>query len=257
MKVLKVLGMSVVGLCVASCACEREEPAQNQEPSKEEPETPLPRVQPDGGPGVGTPTQDMAGNFEGRAHVVLKRPEGEVDLTLISKDQRSRLQVNDSKHPERRLDLVFDDDQAAVLLNDKKQYFNVDLDKLKEKPEESIEVRETSSSGDARKTVRGLNCNIKELTQPGQKISACVLGLPNGFDADDFEALTGIDLPPWVEYLFERDLWPVTATVRDEAGKDLYSVEVLDYTSRPLPEAQELAVPPDFARIEPRLPVLR
>ena len=256
MKLAKVFGVSVA-LLMASCACEREERAQNQEPSKEEPAEPMPRVQSDGGPGVGTPTQDMAGNFEGRAHVVLKRPEGQVDIKVISKDQRSRLQVDDSKHPERRLDLVFDDDQAAVLLNDKKQYFNVDLDKLKDKPEASAEVHEESSSGDARKTVHGLNCNLKELTQPGQKISACVLGLPNGFDADDFEALTGIDLPPWVEYLFERDLWPVTATVRDESGKDLYSVEVLDYTSRPLPPPEELAVPPDFARIEPRLPVLR
>jgi hypothetical protein len=256
MKVVNVGAVSL-GILMASCACGREEPQQSQEPSKEEPASPMPRVQTDGGPGVGTPTQDMASNFEGRAHVVLKRPEGNVDITLISRDQRSRLQVDDPKHPERRLDLVFDDDDAAVLLNDKKQYFEVDLDKLKEKPEESVDVHEASSTADARKSVHGLNCNLKELTQPGQKISACVLGLPNGFDADDFEALTGIDLPPWVEYLFDRDLWPVTATVRDDAGKELYSLEVADYTSRPLPMAEELAIPPDFARVEPRLPVVR
>ena len=53
------------------------------------------------------------------------------------------------------------------------------------------------------------------------------------------------------------DLWPVSATVRDESGRELYTIEVVDYTSRPLPEEQELAIPSNFARVEPTLPVLR
>jgi hypothetical protein len=245
-----------LGLVLSSCACEREDPAAEQAPEKEtSSEDRLPRVQTDGGPEVGVPAHDMAGNFEGRAHVIVKRPEGPVDIKVISRDQRSRLQVDDAKHPERRLDLIFDDERAGVVFNDRKQYFDVNLDDLKEKPERATEVRQTSSSDDVRKVVHGLNCNPRELTQPGQKISACVLGLPNEFDAGSFQALTGIELPPWIEYLLERDLWPVTATVRDEAGKELYTVEVVDYTSRPLPAVEELSIPANFTRVEPRVPI--
>ncbi len=255
---LSLLVAASLGLVLSSCACEREQPASEQVREDEtSSEDALPRVPPDGGPAVGTPSQDMAGNFEGRARVLLKRPEGPIEITLLSRDQRSRLQVDDSKHPERNLDLVFDDDRAAVVLNDRKQYFDVDLDKLEKKSDETSDVRQTSSTDDVRKVVHGLNCNPRELTQPGQKISACVLGLPNGFGAESFQALTGIDLPAWVEYLLERDLWPVTATVRDDSGKELYSVEVVDYTSRPLPAVEELAIPTNFSRVEPRLPLQR
>jgi hypothetical protein len=253
-----LIAVAGLGLVLSSCACEREESTKELEPEKKaSTEEAMPKELPDGGTELGSPKPEMAQNFEGRTRLVLKRPEGQVDIAFLSKGQRSRLQVEDSKRPERRLDLIFDDDRGAVLLNDRKQYFDVELDKLEEKPEAKSEVQQVTSTEDTRKVVHGLNCNMKELTQPGQKISACVLGVPGEIDADEFEALTGIDLPPWVEYLFERDLWPVTATVRDDSGKVLYTLEVLDYTSRPLPEAQELGIPPNFTRIEPRVPVLR
>lgn len=246
-----------LGLAVTSCACEREEPAAEPAREKESNGEAMPRMQPDGGSSVGVPSHGMAAQFEGRAHVVLKRPEGAIDIRLISRDRRSRLQVDDPRHPERRLDLIFDQDRAAVLSGERKQYFEVDLDDLDEEPERAKDVEQTSSSDDVRKVVHGLNCNPRELTQPGQKISACVLGLPNEFDAGSFQALTGIDLPPWIEFLVERDLWPVTATVRDDSGKELYSLEVVDYRSQPLPSAEELAIPRDFKRVEPRVPLLR
>jgi hypothetical protein len=49
----------------------------------------------------------------------------------------------------------------------------------------------------------------------------------------------------------------VTATVRDDSGKELYTIEVVNYTSRPLPAVEELAIPSNFTRVEPRVPLLR
>jgi hypothetical protein len=246
-----------LGLAVTSSACEREEPRAEPVREKDNSGEVMPRLAPDGGPSVGVPSHGMATNFEGRAHVVLKRPEGAIDIRLISRDRRSRLQVDDPRHPERRLDLIFDQDRAAVLSSERKEYFEVDLGDLDEKPERAKDVEETSSADDVREVVQGLNCNPRELTQPGQKISACVLGLPNEFDAGSFQALTGVDLPPWIEYLVERDLWPVRATVRDESGKELYSLEVVDYRSEPRPPAEELAIPQDFKRVKPQVPMVR
>lgn len=205
--------------------------------------------------GARLPSEDMASEFEGRASARLTRPGGTVELRVLSRGDRVRIQVSEEDHPEQALDLLFDDDRAAALLNDKKEYFDVDLDDIDVDSADRAEVTMTASTEDVRQRVRGLTCNPRELSQPGQKIAACVLGLPNSFDARAFEALSGIDIPAWVEYLFERDLWPVTARVTDEQGKVLYNLELVEYTSRPLPGRAELTIPADFKRVEPRLPI--
>ena len=57
--------------------------------------------------------------------------------------------------------------------------------------------------------------------------------------------MSGFNAPPWVRAVLEKDYWPITASVRDQKGNELYSVNVVEYSPGPVQDS-ELAIPPSY-----------
>jgi hypothetical protein len=75
------------------------------------------------------------------------------------------------------------------------------------------------------------------MTDGALRISACVSPLPGTFDVDKFETVSGLDVPAWVERLLDEQTLPLRASVADAHGRELYSLELVEYSPGPVDES--------------------
>jgi hypothetical protein len=193
-------------------------------------------------------SDNMARNFQGRRRLKIGAHGRNGEIRYLSKDNRARLQLDDIPGTSiRSFDSLIDADKMIVLLNDRREYYARKLSDVEPKKEHGPDVN-VDQTGD-RIVVAGLTCNQANITQGVQKIAACIRGAPGPFDVGKFESVAGIDVPPWVRAVLDKDYWPITASVRDAKGKELYSVNVVEYSPGPVQDS-ELAIPPNYREVD-------
>lgn len=98
--------------------------------------------------------------------------------------------------------------------------------------------------------IAGVGCERYELdgAEIGDSVvhvSACVTALPGTFSVDKLEAVAPFDVPGWAEELIDQQMIPLEATVRDAAGRDLYSLSLVRYAAGPVDDSM-VALPSTY-----------
>lgn len=190
-------------------------------------------------PSTDTP---MGRGFEGTLIVRLREGEREHDLRYLTRGNAARLQVN-SLQNDTHFDALIWEDNISVIDHRRRAIRTVPLASVppREDSREGVEVEKTGE----RITLRGVPCERYQITEGASRIDACVSALPGTFDVDKFESASDIDVPAWIEHLLAEQLLPLRATVRDAAGREQYSFDLLEYSADPVANA-ELTLPRNY-----------
>ncbi|HEY5960973.1 MAG TPA: DUF4412 domain-containing protein [Polyangiaceae bacterium] len=193
----------------------------------------------------GSRVENMGRNFEGRLHMRVTGLSDPLELRYLSRGERGRLQIDRPGKGSGAFDAIFAGDQVLVFDHVKRGYRARDLDAVPKKEEPSDDVRVERTS--AQKDISGLLCYPWRMSAGSQKIDACVSALPGPFDTDKLETLSGMDVPAWVEKLIADRYLPIAATVT-ENGRELYKLELLQYSPSEVPE-NELTLPANYRKL--------
>lgn len=199
--------------------------------------------------------QNMGRGFQGSLALRIHRADGRIqDLRYLSLGNTARLQV-DARGDARRasapvhFDALIWGESISLMDHQRRSVRTVALQELRpaSEPETPVTIRRTGE----RTSLRGVFCERFELQQGEQHIDACVAGLPGTFAVDELEAVSGLDVPAWVEQLLKEELMPLRASVRDGAGKEQYSLELMQYAPGPVDQSL-LQVPENYTSANPR-----
>lgn len=198
--------------------------------------------------------ENMGRSFQGRLVMRVHTPSGERTLRYLTRGNRARLQVdaaagaaaggsNDTGGPAMNYDALIWDQSISTLNHRQKTYRTLPLDDVKPRAENAgdVDVRKT---GD-RSSLAGVTCEHYEITDGPTRVSTCVSALPGSFNVDKFETSSGVDVPPWAEQLLDDEMLPLRAKAVDASGRELYSLELVEYSPGPVDEAL-LALPATY-----------
>jgi hypothetical protein len=248
---------------VAAVACKASPPASEGLPGASPPaqggdtNAAAPGMQANGGTAgaaaVERPSvQDNMGRaFQGALKLRVRGTGGERQLAFLASGNRARIQIDSVRG--NNFDALVWDDSIALLDHERKTYAAVPLDGLEPGDEPKVDI-ERRSTGE-RQILQGVVCEPYELTQGPYVISTCVSGVPGDFDVDKFETVSALDVPAWAESLLADHLLPIVATVR-EGGRELYRVELIEYSPAPI-DAASLTLPASYQPRDPQRPVSR
>jgi hypothetical protein len=189
-------------------------------------------------------------NFEGRLAFTIQRGGKELaKLRYLSRGTAARFQYDHGKLSNGSIDVLFDAKTATRLFDEKRNYYTIESAKIHRDDENDGSVEKESSG--QRKSIQGMVCTEYRIKQEnGIVAEACLRGLPGGsFETDAFEALTKLDIPPWLENVMQDKLMPLSARVHDGKGNTLYTVELEQYGPEPV-SALEVQVPANFQRVD-------
>jgi hypothetical protein len=197
--------------------------------------------------------QDMGRRFQGKLALRLTDSNGaQEQLRFLSLGNTARLQLDPLAGPRapanhaRHVDVLFWGEQLSLLDHEQRTARTLPLRQIRPTEEAETPV-DITKSGD-RSTIQGVVCEAVSLQQGPVHVDACVGGLPGEFDVDKFEAATSVDVPPWAEQLLKQDLLPLRATARDAQGRELYRLELTEYSAGPV-DRELLSVPADYRQI--------
>jgi hypothetical protein len=201
------------------------------------------------------PSNDMGRGFQGTLNVRLRAPSGDHSLRYLTRGNTARLQVDRlaSNAPQMKagsnLDVMIWDENIAVLDHQQRTYRTSVLEQVKpvDEADSNPEIKKT---GD-RLGILGVICEQYQITDGPLSISACVSPLPGTFDVGKFEKVSGIDVPPWAERLLDEQLLPLRASVADAGGRELYSLELVEYSPGPVDDSM-LTLPPTYRAAQPQ-----
>lgn len=231
--------------------------AASAEPSSGEPGTPQtvnasPETALDERPSV---DENMGRGFQGTLALRIRAPSTERTLRYQTRGNRARLQVDApngsaaqapaERSPGARMsfDALIWDQSISMLNHAARTYQTLALDDVKERaePDADVKIQKTGERG----RLSGVTCERYEITQGKLHISACVSALPGTFNVDKFETVSRVDVPPWAEQLLDDEMLPLQAKVTDAGGRELYSLELIEYSPGPVDEAM-LALPSNY-----------
>jgi hypothetical protein len=196
--------------------------------------------------------QNMGRGFQGTLALRLSKSDGDQQaLRFLSLGNTARLQVDalgESKpaaHP-LHLDVLFWGEQLSLLDHEQRTARTLSLQQIRpsEEPAAHVELKRTGE----RSSIQGVFCEAVSLQDGPVHVDACAGGLPGEFDVDKLEAATGLDVPAWVETLVKQQLLPLRATARDEQGRELYRLELTEYSAGPV-DRDLLSVPANYRQI--------
>jgi hypothetical protein len=222
-------------------------------------------------PGMnGRPSLDenMGRGFQGALVLRLSSPGAERTLSYRARGNTARIQIDTpqlaspqvaslngaaagSGAAARPIPAHFDallyDNNLSVLDHEQRTYRTTRLDAIEPVggSEPNLELKKTGE----RLELQGVMCERYEMAGGPLRISTCVSPLPGTFDVDKFEAVTSLPVPAWVAQLLKREMMPLTASVKDNAGRELYSLQLLEYSPGPVDESQ-LAIPSSYRAAE-------
>jgi hypothetical protein len=191
-------------------------------------------------------TDNMARSFQGALKLRVSGEGGEHGLRFFASGNKARIQI-DGVHG-KNFDALVWDDNISMIDHDRKSYSTVALAGLKAADEAKSSV-ERKSAGE-RRTLQGVVCEPYELVQGPYVIDACTSGVPGDFQVDEFETVSGLDVPPWAESLLKDHLLPIQATVKRD-GREVYRVELMEYSPPPV-AAATLAIPAGYQQRDPQ-----
>lgn len=193
--------------------------------------------------------ENMGRGFQGALAVRIRQAGGQSqDLRYMNLGNTARLQLDSSGDTQRpgqvrNFDALIWGESISVLDHQRRSVRTVPLQQIRPKSETETPV--TIHRTGERSSLQGVFCERFELQQAEQRVDACVAGLPGTFAVDELETVSGLDVPPWVEQLLKEELMPLRASVRDAAGKELYSLELMQYAPGPV-DSTLLSVPPNY-----------
>ena len=196
--------------------------------------------------------QNMGRGFQGKLALRLTDNSGnQQQMRFLSLGNTARLQVDSLDQPRatahpRHLDVLFWGEQLSLLDNEQRTVRTLPLQQIR--PTEEAETPVELKKSGQRSTVQGVMCEATTLQQGPMRVDACVSGLPGEFDVDKFEAATGVNVPPWAETLLKQEMLPLQATARDAQGRELYRLEVTEYSAGPV-DRDLLSVPANYRQI--------
>lgn len=196
--------------------------------------------------------QNMGRGFQGKLGLRLTKSNGaQEQLRFLSLGNTARLQVDAAgqpppgSHPQ-HLDVLFWGEQLSLLDHEQRTARTLSLQQIRpsEEPEAHVELKKTGE----RSSMQGVICEAVSLQDGPVHVDACAGGLPGEFDVDKFEAATGVDVPAWAEALLKQQLLPLRATARDEQGRELYRLELTEYSAGPV-DRDLLNIPANYRQI--------
>ncbi|MEY2936275.1 MAG: hypothetical protein RL033_7024 [Pseudomonadota bacterium] len=199
--------------------------------------------------------QNMGRGFQGslvlRVHDSRRQDQ---ELRYLSLGNTARLQIDTLGDQPRNsapqhFDALIWGESISLIDHQRRAVRTLPLRQLRPKAEPEVSVA-TNRTGE-RTSLQGVYCEQTQLQQGDLHIDACVAGLPGTFAVDELETVSGLDVPAWVEQLLKDEQIPLRARVRDAAGKELYSLELVQYAPGPV-DPQLLVVPENYAPENPR-----
>lgn len=194
--------------------------------------------------------ENMGRGFQGRLVMKLRAPSGERALRYQTRGNRARLQVDapngdapNGDAAKGSFDALIFDQSLSMIDHEHKTYQTVALDDVTERSTPDINVK-IEKTGERRRLL-GVTCELYEITQGELHVSTCVSALPGSFNVGKLEASSGLDVPPWAEQLLADQLLPLQARVTDSSGRELYALELIEYSPGPVDEAM-LALPQSY-----------
>jgi hypothetical protein len=196
--------------------------------------------------------QDMGRRFQGKLALRLTDSSGaQQQLRFLSLGNTARLQIDPLPRAQapahaRHVDVLFWGEQLSLLDHEQRTARTLPLQQIRptEEPETPVEVKKSGE----RSTIEGVVCEAVSLQQGPIHVDACVSGLPGEFDVDRFEAAANVDVPPWAEQLLKQELLPLRAIARDAQGRELYRLELTEYSAGPV-DRELLSVPANYRQI--------
>lgn len=191
----------------------------------------------------------MGRGFQGTLAVRIHHASGQKqDVRYLSLGNTARLQIDTLREEQRRDEPVHFDaliwGESISLLNHQRRSVRTHpLQQIRPKSESDADV--TVQRTGERTSLQGVFCERFELQQGEQRVDACVASLPGTFAVDELEAVSGLDVPAWVEHLLKEERMPLRASVRDRAGKEQYSLELMQYAAGPV-DSSLLTVPENY-----------
>lgn len=196
--------------------------------------------------------QNMGRGFQGKLGLRLTKSNGaQEQLRFLSLGNTARLQVDAAGQPPpgthpQHLDVLFWGEQLSLLDHEQRTARTLSLQQIRpsEEPEAHVELKKTGE----RSSMQGVFCEAVSLQDGPVHVNACAGGLPGEFDVDKFETATGIDVPAWAETLLKQQLLPLRATARDVQGRELYRLELTEYSAGPV-DRDLLSIPANYRQI--------
>lgn len=186
--------------------------------------------------------------------------EGELQLKTAGKAPESldyamkgdKIRLGLSSTPGRNdkgIDAIIDtkDKTATILLNEKKEFVEVDLGKLAQKAKtrlENVDVERTGRTD----TVSGRQCEEWKIKDREYQVNACVTKGAPYFDLDALEKQASFKAPSWVHRVVDEGYIPLRVNIVDAKGKSLASSQVTD-ASRKV-EASKFEVPVGYKKVD-------
>lgn len=187
--------------------------------------------------------------FEGELQVDTKsRAPG--SLTYAMKGDKIRLGFTPTTGKNKgAVDAIVDtgDKKAYVLLNDKKQYVEVDLGDMAKKAVNRLKDLDIHKTGIS-SNVAGRSCEEWVIKDKSGQVRACVAKGAPMFDLDVLEQQANFTAPGWVHTIVDEGYIPLRVSIADARGTPMMATEVTD-ASRKVDDAK-FAVPSEYKKIE-------
>ena len=187
--------------------------------------------------------------FEGELQMKTqgKAPES-LDYAMKGDKIRLGISATPGKN-DKGIDAIIDttDKKATILLNDRKEFVEVDLGKLAEKAKTRIENVDVERTGRT-ETVSGRECEEWKIKDRDYQVTACVTEGAPYFDLHALEQQASFKAPSWVHRVVDEGYIPLRVSVSDASGKSLVSSQVTD-TSRKV-DASRFEVPVGYRKAD-------
>jgi hypothetical protein len=221
---------------------------------------------------AGTPEQDrkdvgdVGGGSAEKAKTaagatVLPPFEGELEMKLQGKAPESfhyamkgdKIRLGITSAPgskDKGVDAIIDtsDGKAVVLMNDKKQFAEVDLTKLAKRAAERAQQVEVEKTG-VTETVSGRECEQWKIKDKDYAVTACVVKRGPYFNLAALEEQAAFTAPAWVHEVVDAGYIPLKISVSDAAGKSLAATQLKETKGEV--ERSKFEVPTGYTKVNP------
>lgn len=221
--------------------------AQQPAPPPRQPQEPAGR--PQAQTGGATPTNLPPFEGELKMNVAGRAPES-LDYAMKGDKIRIGLSATPGKN-DKGVDAIIDTDdkKALVLLNDRKEYVEVDLGKLASKAKKRAENVRVENTGET-DTVSGRTCERWKIIDRDVQVNACVAKGAPYFDLAALEEQAGFQAPAWLHSVVDQGYVPLRVSIVDpKGGKKMGGAQVADMSTKV--DDSRFDVPKDFKKTDP------
>jgi hypothetical protein len=226
-------------------------PAVQDEPAAEEPvgtaETHGATTPSEGANMPSAPTSLPPFEGELRVDVRDKAPES-VEYAMKGDKIRIGLSSTPGRN-DKGVDAIIDtsDQKATILLNERKEFIEVDLAAVAAKAKQRIESIGVERTGEI-STVAGRECEEWKIKDRDYQVSACVMKGAPYFDLAELERRANFKAPQWVHRIVDAGYVPLKVSFADASGKTLGTSQIAD-TSRQV-EKSKFEIPTGYRKAD-------